>query len=157
VVRVAVRAVVVVGHDHLRADLADHRDQRRRRLGQVGLPERARVVVLRGPHHPAVPPAAFAAEPAVVAQAERLRRGRHLAHPVLAERVRPVVVQVLEVVHDDLAGLAAGAGDDGHVRALGGVLGDRHAGGDALVVRVRVDEQDAALGHASTPANRSVS
>src|SRR3712207_8678561 len=54
----------------------------------------------------------------------------------------------------DLACLAQRAGDDRDAGALGDVLGDRHAGRDALVVRVRVHEQHA-LDRKSTRLNSS--
>ena len=54
VVRVAVEAVRVVGHDDLGPLRVDHRGDPRRDLVQVLADERARLVVLRPAHHPRV-------------------------------------------------------------------------------------------------------
>ena len=57
------------------------------------------------------------------------------------ERVARGALEVREVGGDDLALLAEGAGEHVHVVAARRVVGDRHPGGERLVVRVRVHEE----------------
>ena len=137
-----VEPVRVVGHDHVGRDLLDDLGERGRRLLDVGLPEAARVVVVRQAHHPRVAVPALAAEEAVVRDAERRAGAVELDDPVLAELVGK---QVAQVGRDDLTELAERAGHQRDPRALRGVLGHRGAGADRLVVRVRVHEQQAAF------------
>jgi hypothetical protein len=54
----------------------------------------------------------------VVADADRLHRGRELADPVLAQLVVLVGGEVRELGDQDLALLAEGAGDEGDVGSL---------------------------------------
>ncbi len=142
VVRVAVEAVGVVGHDHVGAYLVDDRFQLGGGLVHVGLPEAARVVVVRQPHHPGIAPSPGAAEEPVVGHAQRLAGGLELPDPVLAQLVRQEVPQR---GRDDLAKLAERAGHERHPGAFGRVLGHRRPGPDRLVIRVRVHQQQARL------------
>ena len=78
----------------------------------------------------------------MVGHPQRGARGRPLGHAVAAELVGLRGDQQRELRPDDLALLAEGAGHerDGRV-GLRGVVRDRAAGGERLVVGVRVDEQ----------------
>ena len=153
VVGVAVAPELVVGDQHLGPDLADHLDQVRGRLGEVGVPERVvvhlvgrdRVAVLV-PLHPGVAVGAEAAEEPVVGDAELLHGELELAAPVLPEPVVAIGGQVLELGHQDLAHLAGRAGDQRDAAALCDVLGHRGALPDRLVVGVGVDQQQPVVG-----------
>src|SRR5690606_29372429 len=147
VVGVPVVAPLVVGDEHVGADLPDHRDEVERGGLDVGPPEAAGVVVGRGPHHAGVPVASRAAQKAVVADAERRARLPQFPDPVLPETVLLVGRQVTQVLGDDLALLTQRAGDQTDVGALGGVFGHGRPGPDGLVVRMGMDEQDPRLLH----------
>ena len=133
VVRVRVAAALVVGDHHVRAELADHRDQAADLLVDVAereaaLGQRRRRVALREP-------GVDEAEPAV-RHAEDLGGAGHLGaadggHVV--EDARPVHRRV-----EDAAALAAGAGDDGDLAPLVGVAGARGRALAGLVVGVGV-------------------
>lgn len=81
---------------------------------------------------------------------DRCHRRTQLVPAVLAERVLVVGVEVGQLRRDDLALLPQGAGEDVHLVTEGDVVGDGHAGGEGLVVGVRVDEEQAGT-HRSTP------
>ncbi len=72
---------------------------------------------------------------------ERLHRAAELLPAVVGERVARCALEVAELLGDDLALLAEGAGQDVHVVAAGDVVGDGDAGRERLVVGVGVDEQ----------------
>ena len=144
VVGVAVPTERVVRDDDLGAGLADHADQLGRSLDQVGPPEHVRPVVRGRTHHPRVAPAPGAAEEAVVGHPELDHRGRELDLAVRPELVVGSGGELGEGGDEHLALLAAGAGDERDGGTLGGVPGHGHAGADRLVVRVGVDEQEAA-------------
>ena len=146
VVGVAVEAVRVVRDEHLRAYLSHDLHQVPGGLVEVGLPEGPGVLVGREPHHPGVAVAAGAAEEAVVGDAERGARGGQLGDAVPAELVGLGGGELGQRRHVDLALLAERAGHQRDVRAVGGVVGHRRAGADRLVVGVRVDQQQAAVG-----------
>ena len=146
VVGVAVAAELVVGHDHLRAHLADDGDQLGGGHQQVGAPEAVGAVVGR-----ACPPCrsrgtARAAEQPVVGDAELRHRRGQLAAPVLAEGVRPGRRRGATSSGSRISPFSpSGAGHEGDLRALGDVLGHGRARADALVVGVGVDEQQAVI------------
>ena len=165
VVGMAVAAELVVRDEHLRTHLADDLDQEVRRLGEIGVPERVVAglvhrsgVAVRTPLHAGVAVVERAAEEAVVGDAEDLHRGLELADAIRAEPVVLVGGEVLDLGHQDLALLAGRARDERDLHALGDVA--RHGGAvaDALVVRMRVHEQDPAVvqGHVARlrPAER---
>ena len=133
VVRVRVAAGLVVGDQHVRAELPDQGDQRGGRLLEIDQREAARgqgwLRIALGQ------PGVDEAQPAVL-HAEDLRGPGHLGAPDgrhVGQHVGPVHGRV-----QDAAGLAPGTGDDHDLLALGDVAG---AGGGALaglVVGVRV-------------------
>ncbi len=86
---------------------------------------------------------AGAAEEAVIGDAERPAGRGQLADPMVAEAAVGIPGQVRECGRYDLAQLPQGAGDERHLRALGRVFGHRGAGANGLVVRMRVDQQQA--------------
>jgi hypothetical protein len=65
---------------------------------------------------------------------------------VCPEVVALVWSQVREVVDQHLALLTQGAGDQADSRALGDVLGHRHAAADRLVVGMRMDQHEPTSG-----------
>ena len=133
VVRVAVAAEVVVGRHDVGLVAAHEPDQPADRLVEVGLPEAARVVVPGPAHHVRV----VVAEVLPLGHAEVGHRPLELDGPELAEP--PVVLGRVHLRDDDLALLAAGAGDqDDAVAGLDG-LDHRPARADRLVVGVGVD------------------
>ena len=105
VVRVPVAAEVVVGRDDVGLVAADEPDQPAGGLVQVGLPEAARVAVPGPTHHVRV----VVAEVLPLGHAEDAHRRLELGGPELAEPA--VVVRGVHLGHDDLAHLAARAGD----------------------------------------------
>ncbi len=133
VVGVAVAAELVVGRDDVGLVAADQPGQPAGGLVEVGLPERARVAVAVGAHHPGV----AIAEVLPLGDAEDAHRPLELAGPDLAEAA--VVVGRVHVRDDDLAELAAGAGHEDHAVAGLDRLGHRAAGPDRLVVGMGVD------------------
>ena len=133
VVGVAVAAELVVGGDDVGLVAPDQPGQPAGRLVEVGLPERARVAVAVGAHHPGV----AVAEVLPLGHAEEAHRPLQLAGPDLAEAA--VVVGRVHVRDDDLAELAARPGhEDDAVAGLDG-FGHRAAGPDRLVVGMGVD------------------
>ena len=143
VVGVAVEAVLVVGDQHLRADIQDDLGQLRRGRGHVGLPEAVRAVVAGQAHHPRVAPPAGPAEESLVTDAQRGARGGQFGDPVLPEAVA-VGGQVGQFGRDDLTKLAPRAGDQGDLGTFGGVPGDGGPGADRLVVGMGVHQKQAA-------------
>ncbi len=107
---------------------------------------------LRGARHARVAPAARAAEIDGFADAQRVQRRGELADSVAAELVRAIDGELGPPIADDLALLAERAGDDPHLRPAGGVVGDGGAVAEALVVGMRVHEQQPRrLGHGPAP------
>ena len=70
----------------------------------------------------------------MVAHPEGGHRGRELGLAVGTEPVVPVRREVFELRDEDEALLAARAGEEGDLRALGGVLRHRRAVAEGLVV-----------------------
>ncbi len=132
VVGVSVAAEFVVGRYDVRLVAPDEPDQPAGGFVQICQPEGARVAVARPTHHVRV----------VIAQALPFRHAKdahgcfQLGRSELAEP--PVVVRRVHLGHDDLAHLAAGAGDQDDPAALGDGLGHRSSGADRLVVGVGV-------------------
>jgi hypothetical protein len=84
-------------------------------------------------------------EETVIGDPEGRHRPGQLRSAHLGE-ARCVSLEPGQVRRDDLAELAPGAGDDGHLRAALDQQGDRSAGGDALVVGMRMHEEHALEG-----------
>ena len=153
VVWVPVRAVLVVGDQHLRPYLANDRDQPVRRNEEVGGPERVRtdrvagdraVVLVVG--HAAVAELTRLGQVAVVGHPEGGHRAGELGFPVRAERVVLVCTEVHEVGDEHLALLAPRARHERDLGAVGDVARHRRAVVDRLVVGVGVHEQQPPLG-----------
>ena len=140
VVGVAVAAVGVVGDHDMRALLTNDRDQRADRLAFVGVDEPL-PAPRRGALHARVAPAARAAEVDGFADAQRTQRRGELADSVAAELVRAIDGELGPPLADDLALLAERARDDPDLRPAGDVVRDGGAVVEALVVRMRVHEQ----------------
>ena len=102
-------------------------------LVEIGLPEAARIAIAGLVHHPGV----AIAEVLPLGHAEHAHRRLELAGPDLAEA--SVVVGRVHVGDDDLAELAAGAGDEHDAVAGPDGLGHGPAGPDRLVVGMGVD------------------
>ena len=140
VVGMPVSAVGVVGDDDVRALPANDGDQRPDRLAFVGVDESLTAPLL-GADHARVAPASRAAEIEGCADAQRLQRRGEFADAVAAQLVRTIDRELGPAIPDDLALLAERAGDDTHLRPAGGVVRDRGAVAEALVVGMCVDEQ----------------
>ena len=143
VVGVRVAPVLVVGRQHVRAELADQPDQRQRRLVDVHQPEaalgqrRQRVALRQAGVHPAEPH---------LGDAEDLPRPVHLLAPDAGD-----VGQHVRAVHgrvEDRAALAARAGGDDDVHALGDVArgGRRPLAGLVVGVGVHVQQTESLAG-----------
>ena len=133
VIGMPVSAELVVGRDDVRPVLPDQPRQPSGRLVQVRHPVRARVAIAVGAHHPRV----AIAEVLPLGDAEDPHRPLQLAGPDLAEA--SMVVRRVHLGDDDLAQLAAGAGDqDDPMAGLDG-LGHRPTGPDRFVVGMGVD------------------
>ena len=135
VVGVRVAAVLVVGGEHLRPELADHLHQRAGRHVRVVAGERFRRELLVALGQAGVDEA----QPDLV-DAEDLGGLLHLRAPQLGQ-----VRLVLRAVHprvQDRAALAAGAGGHQHLDALRDVVGGGRGALARLVVRVGVDVQE---------------
>ena len=132
VVRVPVAAEVVVGGHHVRPVSPDEEHEAPDGLVHVRLPEAARVAVARPAHHVRVP----VAQVLPLGHAERAHGPLQLHRAQLTEPT--MVVRRVELRHDDLTHLAAGAGHQDHAVAVGDGLGHRAAGADGLVVGMRV-------------------
>ena len=133
VVGVAVAAEVVVGRDDVGLVAADEPDEPTGRLVEVGLPEGPRIEVPGATHHVRV----VVAEVLPLGHAEVAHRPLQLDGPDLAKAA--VVVGRVHVGDDDLAHLAARAGDEDDALCRGDGLGHRPAGPDRLVVGVGMD------------------
>jgi hypothetical protein len=140
VVGVAVEAVLVVGHQHLRPHFTKDPGQLRGGLRHIGLPETVRAAVFGQAHHPRVAPPAGPAEEALVGDAERGAGGGQLGDPVRAQAAA-IRGEMGQVRRDDLAEFTQGAGDQGDLGTLRGVPGDGRPGPDRLVVGVGVHKQ----------------
>jgi hypothetical protein len=81
-----------------------------------------------------------------VVHAEAAHRLAHLAEPERAQRVALRALKVGQLRWDDLALLTKGAGEDVHLVAQGDVMGHGDAARQGLVVRMGMDEQQAAPG-----------
>ncbi len=138
----AVAAEVVVADDHLRAGLAHDPDEPAGRFVGVRLPEALWSVVLGRAHHPGVD----VAQPVVLDGAKLLQREPEL---LLAHLPEPsVVLRRIELGHDNLSVLAAGARNADHAIAVPAVAGHDAAGGDRLVVGMGVDgHEGVGIGH----------
>ena len=136
VVGMAVAAEGVVRRHDVGLVLADEPHEPAGRVVEIGLPEVPRIEVPRPAHHVGV----AVAEVLPLGHAELAHRGLELAGPDLAEP--PMVVGRVHLLHDDLAHLAAGAGDDDDAVAGLDGLGHRAAGADRLVVGVGMDRHE---------------
>ena len=142
VVGMAVAAERVVGRHDVGPVPPDEPDQPADRFVEVGLPERPRIVVPGPAHHVRV----AVAEVVPFGDAEDAHRVLELAHPDLAEPA--VVLGRVHLGDDDLALLAARAGDEHDPPAVADRSGHRPAGADRLVVGMGVDghERESVVG-----------
>ncbi len=141
---------LVVRRDDVGLVSADEPGQAPRRGIDVGRPEVARVEVARPTHHVGV----AIAEVLPLGDAEDGHRPLELDRPDLAEPA--MVLGRVHVRDDDLAHLAAGAGDEDDAMPGGDGLGHRAAGADRLVVGVGVDGHEGGSVGAARVARRGV-
>ena len=128
-----VAAEVVVGGDDIGLVATDEPDETAGGLVEVGLPERARIVIAGATHHVRV----VVAEVLPLGDAQHAHGPFQLDGPHLPEA--PVVLRGVQLGDHDLAHLAAGAGDEDDATTLGDGLRHRAAGPDGLVVGVGMD------------------
>ena len=147
VIGMPVAAEVVVGHQHLGADLPDDRDQVRRCVEQVAAPEGLHPLVGCRAHHAGVAIAPAPAKEPPVVDSEQAHRLGEFAVAMVAEAVLLVGRQVLQPGDEDLALLTQGAGDERDADPLVDVAGHGDAGADRLVVGVGMHEEDPPVGH----------
>ena len=134
----------------MRALLTNDRDQRPDCLSFVGVDE-SLATPRRGALHARVAPATRATQVDGCADAQRAQRLGELADSVAAELVRVIDGELGPAVADDLAFLAERAGDDADLCPAGGVVRDGGAVAEALVVGMRMHEQQPGrLGHGRT-------
>ena len=138
----SVTAVGVVGDDDVRTQVADDGDERADGFAGVGVDEPLPVPRRRARHARITPPAGPAEENRAV-DSEGSQRAVSSRDAVAAELVGAVDGQLGPALADHFAFLAERAGDDPHLRAAGRVMRDGPAGGEGLVVGVRVDEEQA--------------
>ena len=134
VVRVLVRALVVVADQHLRAVCPDQFADPARDLGQRDVAERARVVLVLPLGHAGV----TVAEGLQVGDAEDLDRLPKLGEAQLRHLLRVMAVLAGLDAAGGITELAVGTGDDDRSDALVGVGGEDATAG-CLVVRVGVN------------------
>ena len=141
VIGVAVAAEVVVRDHHLRTDLADHLDQVSGGLEQIRTPEAVRAVIRRSTDHAAVAVAAIAAEAPVIGNAKDLHSRGQFGESVRTEGVVVFGRQVRQLRQQHLAFFPQGARHQRDVYTCSGIGGHGAAGGERLVVWMRVNEE----------------
>ncbi|CAB4886757.1 unannotated protein [freshwater metagenome] len=138
---VAVAALGVVTDDDLRPEFAHDRHERPESHLPVCVDECARLESSRGSGHSRISPAAGATEEAGRVAAQRRECAMQFQNSVATELIGSVDHEIGPRIADHLTLFTERARQHGDVDARAHVMGDGPAGGDALVVRVRMDQQ----------------
>ena len=140
VVGVSVTAVGVVGHHDMRSKFGDHGRQLADNLIGVGIDELGSLA-RRCPRHTRIPPPSGSTEESRFAEPEVPQRGGQFADAVATQLIGVIDTQMLPRLPDDLALLAEGARQHGHLGAERGIARHGHTVVDGLVIGMSVHEQ----------------
>ncbi len=145
VIGMPVPTVVVVDRQHVTAVGSEDLGELLARLGDVGLPEAARIVVRVGALHPRV----AVVEEVDLADPECRGRCQHLEGSAFAEALPSV-----EMAIRHLAAFAAGREHERDIVPVGNRFGDRAPGRNRLVIRMGVKAHQASH-HLRSPATQA--